>query len=86
MKYLDTRGFKAEEASRSCQQADPLQPSHGHVSAPQPAPHVGHKPTAPSFTVQTPPGEKKREFTEEIAPVSKHTHREEFFPSVALMV
>lgn len=29
MKYLNILGFKAEEASRSYQQTDPLQPSHG---------------------------------------------------------
>lgn len=39
----------------------------------QPAPHVGHKPPARFSTVGTPPG-KRRGFTDEISPVSKHTH------------
>lgn len=52
MKYLNIRGFKAGEASCSCQQTDPLQPSRGPVSGLQPAPHVGHKSAAHISTVR----------------------------------
>lgn len=76
MKYLNIQGFKAEEASRSCQQTDPLQPGHGPSLWPATTSTCRSQTNSSLSAVGTPLG-KRKVFTDEIAPVSKHarSHR-----------
>jgi len=58
MKYLNIQGFKAEEASGFLStDRPPRGPAVAPVSGPQPASHVGHKPSVHLSAVRTTPGE-----------------------------